>query len=62
MTGKLVLGDEFENPDGLEVTVDVKVTKVEGDDDKKDDSNKDDNKNNDDHDTTKNFCQCVHCI
>jgi len=46
LTGKLVLGDEFENPDGLEVTVDVKVTKVEGDDDKKDDSNKDDNKNN----------------
>ena len=62
LTGKLVLGDEFENPDGLEVTVDVKVTKVEGDDDKKDDSNKDDNKNNDNHDTTKNFCQCVHCI
>lgn len=46
LTGKLVLGDEFENPDGLEVTVDVKVTKVKGDDDKKDDSNKDDNKNN----------------
>lgn len=46
VTGKLVLGDEFENPDGLEVTVDVKVTKVKGDDDKKDDSNKDDNKNN----------------
>lgn len=46
LTGKLVLGDEFENPGGLEVTVDVKVTKVKGDDDKKDDSNKDDNKNN----------------
>ncbi|RAB92916.1 hypothetical protein DN560_30410, partial [Burkholderia multivorans] len=46
LTGELVLGDEFENPDGLEVTFDVKVTKVKGDDDKKDDSNKDDNKNN----------------
>ena len=45
LTGELVLGDEFENPDGLEVTVDVKVTKVKGDDDKKDDGNKGDNKN-----------------
>ena len=36
LTGELVLGDEFENPDGLEVSVDVIVTKIKGDDNKGD--------------------------
>ena len=45
LTGELVLGDEFENPDGLEVSVDVIVTKIKGDDSNKGDDNKgDDNK------------------
>ena len=48
MTGELVLGDEFENPDGLEVSVDVIVTKIKGDDSNKGDDNKgDDNKGDD---------------
>ena len=44
LTGELVLGDEFENPDGLEVSVDVIVTKIKGDDSNKGDDNKGDNK------------------
>ena len=48
LTGELVLGDEFENPDGLEVSVDVIVTKIKGDDSNKGDDNKgDDNKGDD---------------
>ena len=43
LTGELVLGDEFENPDGLEVSVDVIVTKIKGDDSNKGDDNKGDN-------------------
>ena len=30
LTGELVLGDEFENPNGLKVSVDVIVTKIKG--------------------------------
>lgn len=54
LTGELVLGDEFENPDGLEVSVDVIVTKIKGDDSNKGDDNKgDDNKGDNKGDNNK---------
>ena len=58
LTGELVLGDEFENPNGLKVSVDVIVTKIKGDDgkgdDNKGDNNKDDgNKGDDNKDNNK---------
>lgn len=55
LTGELVLGDEFENPDGLEVSVDVIVTKIKGDDSNKGDDNKgDDNGTNTGNNTGNN--------